>query len=77
MALGLACIHGVVGQDLVDCDLDLLTNAEDDLALPGSQMGVVVDLQLQQMLTVWVFPKTGNTHEHSAEVDGLSTEGLN
>ena len=50
MTLGLACIHGVVGQDLVDCDLDLLTNAEDDLALPGSQLGVVVDLKLQQML---------------------------
>ena len=45
---GLACIHGVVGKDLGDGDLDSLTNAEDDLALPGSQLGVVVDLQLQQ-----------------------------
>ena len=54
MTSGVARIHSVVGDDLGYGDLDSLTNAEDDLALPGSQLGVVVDLQLQQMLTAGV-----------------------
>ena len=48
MTFGLACIHGVVGEDLGDYGLDSLTNAEDDLALPGGQLVVVVDLQFQR-----------------------------
>ena len=48
VTLGLACIHGVVGEDLDEVDLDFPTNAADGLALPSSLLGVVVDLQLQQ-----------------------------
>jgi hypothetical protein len=54
VTLGLACIHGVVGEDLGDADLDSLTNADNDLALPGSLLGVVVDLQISKMLTTGV-----------------------
>ena len=54
MASGLACIHGVVGGDLDEVDLDFPTNAADGLALPGSLPEVVVDLQFSKMLTTGV-----------------------
>jgi hypothetical protein len=48
VASGLACIHGVFGGDLGDTDPDLLTNAVDGLALPGSLSEVVVYLQISR-----------------------------
>ena len=46
MAFGLACIHGMFGEDL-GVDPNLLANALDGLALPDSLLEVVVCLQSQ------------------------------
>ena len=51
VTLGLACIHGVVGEDFLDVYLDSLTNTGDGLALPCSPAGGCGRPSDQQMLT--------------------------